>query len=197
MTFEMSLFFCNFYECNVYCSFYCLFHFCMLSTSLALAMLTYVSHANKTPWIESDIESGTGTDERQVVWPLLSPLSVLERENNPSAGVRIGRSVLTICSRFLFFLLCIEFDSDKIWFIVRLSNNGFCGSTLRNSLLCWCDGDMNGIQSHVSPWLTARTIRGAFINGAVPVKGLLGVCVCVCVCENKRKRAYATGECNK
>jgi hypothetical protein len=28
-------------------NFYCSFHFCLLSTSLALAMLTYVSLANK------------------------------------------------------------------------------------------------------------------------------------------------------
>ena len=46
MTFEKSLIFWNVCECNVYCSFYCLFHFCLLSTSLALAMLTY-AHANK------------------------------------------------------------------------------------------------------------------------------------------------------
>ena len=46
-TFVMSLFFWNFCMCNVYCSFYVLFHFCILSTSLVLAMLTYVSHANK------------------------------------------------------------------------------------------------------------------------------------------------------
>ena len=47
MTFEMSLFFWNFGECNVYCSFVLLISLCLLSTPLALAMLTYVSHANK------------------------------------------------------------------------------------------------------------------------------------------------------
>lgn len=45
------------------------------------------------------------------------------------------------------------------------------------------DVDMNGIQSHVSPWLTARTFTGALINGLYQHTVLgLQVCVCVYVC---------------
>lgn len=50
------------------------------------------------------------------------------------------------------------------------------------------DVDMNGIQSHVSLWLTARTFTGALINGLYQqtVLGLcahLYVCVRTCVCH--------------
>lgn len=41
------------------------------------------------------------------------------------------------------------------------------------------DVDMNGIQSHVSLWLTARTFTGALINGLYQ-QTVLGLCVCVC-----------------
>lgn len=53
------------------------------------------------------------------------------------------------------------------------------------------DVDMNGIQSHVSLWLTARTFTGALINGLYQqtVLGLrvraamrAGLCACHCVC---------------
>lgn len=46
------------------------------------------------------------------------------------------------------------------------------------------DVDMNGIQSHVSLWLTARTFTGALINGLYQqtVLGLSSVSVYVCVC---------------
>lgn len=45
------------------------------------------------------------------------------------------------------------------------------------------DVDMNGIQSHVSFWLTARTFTGALINGLYQQTVLgLSVCVCRCVC---------------
>lgn len=43
------------------------------------------------------------------------------------------------------------------------------------------DVDMNGIQSHVSLWLTARTFTGALINGLYQ-QTVLGLCVYVCVC---------------
>lgn len=44
------------------------------------------------------------------------------------------------------------------------------------------DVDMNGIQSHVSLWLTARTFTGALINGLYQQTVLgLGVCFCVYV----------------
>lgn len=45
------------------------------------------------------------------------------------------------------------------------------------------DVDMNGIQSHVSLWLTARTFTGALINGLYQqtVLGLSSVSVYVCV----------------
>ena len=43
----MSLLFRNFWECNVYCTFVLFIYFCLLSTSLALAMFTFVPHANK------------------------------------------------------------------------------------------------------------------------------------------------------
>lgn len=43
------------------------------------------------------------------------------------------------------------------------------------------DVDMNGIQSHVSLWLTARTFTGALINGLFQ-QTLLGLCVCVSEC---------------
>lgn len=42
------------------------------------------------------------------------------------------------------------------------------------------DVDMNGIQSHVSLWLTARTFTGALINGLYQ-QTVLGPYVCVCV----------------
>lgn len=45
------------------------------------------------------------------------------------------------------------------------------------------DVDMNGIQSHVSPWLTARTFTGALINGLYQQTVLgRGVCFVVCAC---------------
>ena len=47
MTFEMSLLFWNFCKCNVDCTFLFLYFTKCLSISLALAMQTYVSHANK------------------------------------------------------------------------------------------------------------------------------------------------------
>lgn len=45
------------------------------------------------------------------------------------------------------------------------------------------DVDMNGIQSHVSLWLIARTFTGALINGSFQ-QTVLGLCArcCVCVC---------------
>lgn len=42
------------------------------------------------------------------------------------------------------------------------------------------DVDMNGIQSHVSLWLTARTFTGVLINGLYQ-QTVLGPYVCVCV----------------
>lgn len=47
------------------------------------------------------------------------------------------------------------------------------------------DVDMNGIQSHVSLWLTARTFTGALINGLYQ-QTVLGLCVCCCVCGSVR-----------
>lgn len=45
------------------------------------------------------------------------------------------------------------------------------------------DVDMNGIQSHVSLWLTARTFTGALINGLYQQTVLgLGECV-LCMCH--------------
>lgn len=52
------------------------------------------------------------------------------------------------------------------------------------------DVDMNGIQSHVSLWLTARTFTGALINGLYQQTVLGWGCVfpgvsvymCHCVC---------------
>lgn len=44
------------------------------------------------------------------------------------------------------------------------------------------DVDMNGIQSHVSLWLTARTFTGALINGLYQQTVFGCVCVCVSVC---------------
>jgi hypothetical protein len=46
MTFEMSLFFGTFVSVMFTVNLCCLFHFCLLSTSLALAMLTCVCRAN-------------------------------------------------------------------------------------------------------------------------------------------------------
>lgn len=43
------------------------------------------------------------------------------------------------------------------------------------------DVDMNGIQSHVSLWLTARTFTGALINGLYQ-QTVLGLCVCFALC---------------
>lgn len=43
------------------------------------------------------------------------------------------------------------------------------------------DVDMNGIQSHVSLWLTARTFTGALINGLYQQTVLGCVCVFLCV----------------
>lgn len=43
------------------------------------------------------------------------------------------------------------------------------------------DVDMNGIQSHVSLWLSARTFTGALINGLYQLT-VLGLCTCCCVC---------------
>lgn len=43
------------------------------------------------------------------------------------------------------------------------------------------DVDMNGIQSHVSLWLTARTFTGALINGLYQ-QTVLGLCACCSVC---------------
>lgn len=58
------------------------------------------------------------------------------------------------------------------------------------------DVDMNGIQSHVSLWLTARTFTGALINGLYQ-QTVLGpyVCVCisVCVCRCVFERACVIG----
>ena len=47
MTFVMSLLFGIVVGVMFTVNLYCLFHLCLLSSSLALAMLTYVSHANK------------------------------------------------------------------------------------------------------------------------------------------------------
>ena len=87
MTFVMSLFFWSFCECNVYGYLYCLFHFCILSTLLALAMLAYVSHANKAfelNWIERGGQwEGERNSERErerkseiKIWSL--PLSLFQ-----------------------------------------------------------------------------------------------------------------------
>lgn len=43
------------------------------------------------------------------------------------------------------------------------------------------DVDMNGIQSHVSLWLSARTFTGALINGLYR-HTVLGLCACRSVC---------------
>lgn len=49
------------------------------------------------------------------------------------------------------------------------------------------DVDMNGIQSHVSLWLSAKTFTGALINGlyrslaCVHVTPCVQVCMCHCV----------------
>lgn len=43
------------------------------------------------------------------------------------------------------------------------------------------DVDMNGIQSHVSLWLSARTFTGALINGLYR-HTVLGLCACRGVC---------------
>lgn len=43
------------------------------------------------------------------------------------------------------------------------------------------DVDMNGIQSHVSLWLSARTFTGALINGLYRYT-VLGLCACRGMC---------------
>lgn len=43
------------------------------------------------------------------------------------------------------------------------------------------DVDMNGIQSHVSLWPSARTFAGALINGLYR-RTVLGLCACGSVC---------------
>ena len=53
---------------NLYCLFHFLYSLYILSTSLALAMLTHVSHANKAPWIELNwIELRERAREREIV----------------------------------------------------------------------------------------------------------------------------------
>lgn len=50
------------------------------------------------------------------------------------------------------------------------------------------DVDMNGIQSHVSLWLTARTFTGALINGLYQ-QTVLGPRVCALPCVRDHARA--------
>lgn len=54
------------------------------------------------------------------------------------------------------------------------------------------DVDMNGIQSHVSLWLTARTFTGALINGLYQ-QTVLGLSACVYVRVSLCVCLYATG----
>lgn len=51
------------------------------------------------------------------------------------------------------------------------------------------DVDMNGIQSHVSLWLIARTFTGALINGSFQ-QTVLGLCVRGCVCGSVHVSLY-------
>ena len=44
---------------------HCSFHFCLLSNSLALAMLTDISHANKAPWIEFNWKKESGREREK------------------------------------------------------------------------------------------------------------------------------------